>query len=81
MIDPQLAYDSAQMRNLLDSPVWEVLARHLERMQSTALVRVMSPMAPDQETHHWRGVYTMLVDAINLPHLIIERERAQREDA
>lgn len=69
------------MWNLLDSPVWDVLKRHLERMQQTALRHVMHPDSGDQYTHHWRGVYTMLVDAINLPQLIIEHERAQREDA
>ena len=81
MIDPQLAYDSAQMRNLLDSPVWEVLARHLERMQRNALSRVMNFSAGDQETHHWRGVYNMLVDVLNLHQIVIEHERAQREAA
>ena len=79
MIDPQLAYDAAQFRLLLESSMWEVLKRHIEQSREDCLGRMTNYLRPDQETHHWRGGYAALTELLTRPERVIEDEKRQRK--
>ena len=80
MIDPQLAYDAAQMREGVQSAFWSVLKRRLETARDMARDRALNPMESDVNTHHWRGVYTGIIDLLALPERIIEADQRAQKD-
>jgi hypothetical protein len=81
MLDPELQYDSAQMANLKDSPMWQVFLKYLTNLKDGALSQVMNPAINDQGTHHFRGVYTACVDMSRIPDQVINHEKESRVNA
>ena len=79
--DPALAHDAAQMAVLAEHPAWRTFTTYVEQMRADALTRFSNPDETDQYTHHWRGVYTALVDVLALPQTVIDDERRSRQRA
>ena len=77
----RLPYEAEQMRLLQESSMWPVVVQYLESLREDAVRMAMQAATPDQEMHHWRGVYTGLSRALGLPHEVIEYEKASRRSA
>ena len=78
MTDPALAHDATQLALLMERPEWHTFTRYVDEMRANALSRFADPASPDQNTHHWRGVYTALIDVLALPQSVIDAERRSR---
>ena len=65
----------------MDSSAWTVLSRYLTELRDGAFRHLLNPSLPDQETHHWRGVYMAHEKALQTPQEIIDYAKAARKPA
>ena len=80
MIDPQLAYDAAQMAILKEHPAWVVLSRYVEMNRDLALNALCDKRRPMEEIRYSQGAIGALDGVLGLPNKVIAEERNSRGD-